>query len=1456
MSRQQKSHYPKIGIDAGTFAVKGVLYKDGELRKTHVTKVAGHPVAAVRMCFEEILREVVKDTVLLALCGANSDIAGEALGIDPVMDIEALQKGLELQGITEKKILSLGHESMYYMEIGADGGVEFFNRNGQCAAGSGAFWYQQAARLGFDDRELAETALAATDTVKISGRCAVFAKSDMTHAINEGATLGAVASGMADALSELVVTGVAQNRLADCREGDTVVAVGGVAENKAVARSLMKRLEGSGIHVHIPKNHEYLSAIGAIGSGKPIVAKEGLQRLKKAENIAYKPAGALPPLPADRVTYLDEKSESGESDLSVVYLGVDCGSVSTKCVLIDAKGAKIGGIYLPTEGRPALQVIDLIQKVRDRFGDKLQGSPIIACTTGSGRFLSQKILGAEYAVDEITCQAEGVKWGLGERSQGVLSIIEIGGEDAKFLQLKNGVLHDYNMNPVCAAGTGTFLENLANLLGVSIKDEFSASAFQAEYAIDLGDRCTLLSQSALSKIASQGLPLPSQLASLAYSSAKNYLSRTAENRPMTGTVVFTGATGYNHALVSAFAGELDADIVVPPHPELSGALGAARTAMLLYERNESTDFTFKGLEAMRDHRVTKRKCGAKCEHDHNCTLDSISFSDGSRFLYGDRCGRFSELHRRSKGDSLPDYLSRRKEIFYSAAGEPAETGPTVGIARAGLFFEMYPFWAAFFRRLGARVVLSSETTEKTLESGKTALDSEMCYPIKVLMGQYAELAETDPDFIFIPEVINLPPLPWAEDWPRSFTCSLLQTIKGTVVNSLSLEDHRVLYAQLNYKQGPAWITGQLRDVAARVLGDGFSEELLRDAVAAGYRGIEEFESRMEREGEDALSDLFRHGDKVTAVFLGRSYTIYDDAVSKQSLQYARQQGILAIPQELIIAFLKGWQAGRIDAPYLPAPEEYAEEIRRVIETMDNIYPIQLQKMLSAAVFVRFYNIRKSPDSGLPFLRIIFQDPFKCGPNAMLRHFLNNLTESLRLTLDEHTAPAGMITRLEAFRNTCLSRDDYVAREPLTARTSTVLDLDGKTVLIPEPSDHAKVFRGLFRRHGVNAELLPRSADRDHVLARRQVNGNECLPLIQNMQDFLEYCETADPTTRDDIAFFQGWACGPCRYGLYSSTQSLLINKAGFGAEKICAVKLGDAYQKFGWKFVISSYDGMVAMDVLYKLLHFTRPYEKVEGASDEVFTRYSNELSSLLEIHDYSVAQVLAGTHVKAFEKLIRRAAAEFEAVPRNNEKRPRIIVAGEFYVRLDDRCNQDIVRAIEAEGGEVSLSPASELFAYTQFINHHEAVQAFRHNRDLRHAVGRYGNGFLSWLAGRDARRLENAGGALIAGHHEPEPVELRRRAVKYVSEHYGGEPPMTMGRIRALAATDNVSGAITVAPFSCMPGSLVEAQLSSLREDTGIPIVAVYYDGRENPNREEFVKGLVYQAKQKMTGMTASRR
>lgn len=1436
-------HSVAVGLDMGTFAVKAALI-EGDRVLTVSLPTAGRPIETARACLESLLdSKYDRKNLRLGITGANAHLLSTEMGMKgPVLELSALCDGLVFSGIEADAVIALGYENMYYMEIEEDGRVSFFNRNGQCAAGSGAFWYQQATRLGYNDKELAELALTDDAPVKISGRCAVFAKSDMTHAINEGATQAAVSAGLAKTLAEMVMNNVAQNRVLRRKK---VIAVGGVANNKAVLKYLRDYCAPA-TGISVPDNHEFLFAIGAArNSSKVNLDAVDFEVILNRRYVADRPLARLDP---GRVHYMPAPEPDGDVDTSLVYLGVDCGSVSTKCVLLDSSGCFIGGIYLPTAGRPALQVLELMKRVRLEYGDVLGDATIIACTTGSGRFLSQKILNAEYAVDEITCQAEGVKYLCG--GKGTLSIIEIGGEDSKFLQLSDGMLHDYNMNPVCAAGTGTFLENLTGLMGIDIKDEFSRLAFEAPYAIDLGDTCTLLSQSALASSASQGLPLSSQLASLAYSAARNYITRTAENRPLEGTVIFTGATAKNHALASAFAAEIQKDIQVPPSPELTGALGSALMAKRFNESGQEPLYSFRSLKHLNEFRRSKRKCTAECEHEHNCTLDVIKFADGSTFLYGDRCGRFSGLQtkRFARHEKLTDYVALRNEVFYEVAGAPCEEGPTVGIACGGLFYDLYPFWAAFFREIGARVVLSADTSEKLLEEGKRYLEAEMCYPVEVLVGHYKDLCDKGVDYIFVPEPVNLESPSWVSRWPRGFSCPLLQTIRGTVVSSLGLASERVLYAQLNYRDGKNVVKSQLRSVAQALMGSTYSERHLNRAVQAAYETQRRFARCMERQGQLAIEGLgnLKNKDVIPAVFLGRSYTIYDVEVSKHSLDYGRQVGIATIPQEFILSYAEGWYEGRLDTDVFGSREEFDRDFSSFSRDLDNIYPAQIQRMLSAAFLVRRLNER-AQQNGIPIIYSILQDPFKCGPNAMLRHYLGMVSRSLRLTMDEHTAPAGMITRLEAFKNTASSRRKYESPLILSAQTLFINDLDGRKVLIPDPTHHSRVFAAMFERFGVRAEMLPRSDDHDLTLARRFVNGDECLPMIQNLQDFLEYLEQTDEDP-EDIAFFQGWACGPCRYGLYAPTQSLLLARAGYGARRICSMKLFDSLRKFGLGFAVGAYDGSLALDALYKMLHATRPYEREPGRSEALFERFSAELVGVLSRFRFGLGDLASGNHVKPVAEVVKRASEAFAAIPTTDEKRPRIVVAGEFYVRLDDRCNQDIIRKIEKAGGEVSLSPASELFGYTAHINCEEGRSLFRKNGDIRAFVRQLGYGALGVLARRDEKAIEMASDGMLAGDHEPTAKELRDLSRRYVSEHYGGEPPMTIGRACALARRGTAEGIIFVAPFTCLPGSVVEAQMGALRRDLGIPTVATYYDGKKNPTREEIIQGLVFQARQRL--------
>ena len=241
------------------------------------------------------------------------------------------------------------------------------------------------------------------------------------------------------------------------------------------------------------------------------------------------------------------------------WLGVDLGSVSTDFVVLDRDGAVVSSVYLPTRGRPVDVLREGIEILRERFRD---GLTILGCgATGSGRHLAARLLGADVVKNEITCQMLGTRHFI----PGVESIVEIGGQDSKFIAVRDAGIADFVMNKICAAGTGSFLEEQARELGIDIYSEFTPLAFASEAPLDLGSRCTVFMETEVVNAIRHGIPAGAICAGLAYAIVKNYLNKVVGNRPLGSTIVFQGGVASNDAVVAAFERVIGAPVRVHPY---------------------------------------------------------------------------------------------------------------------------------------------------------------------------------------------------------------------------------------------------------------------------------------------------------------------------------------------------------------------------------------------------------------------------------------------------------------------------------------------------------------------------------------------------------------------------------------------------------------------------------------------------------------------------------------------------------------------------------------------------------------------------------------------------------------------------------------------------------------------------------------------------------------------------
>ncbi|PLX39792.1 MAG: hypothetical protein C0608_10965, partial [Deltaproteobacteria bacterium] len=753
----------RLGLDIGSATIKAALIKDGEtpipegltplplnaeggqeICLSPVKKVEGDPVAAASKLLET-LKTMLGELPPVILTGSGGKVAAASLGFTYLPHFRSLAEGVHHLYPDTRSILEMGGENSRFIAIEpGEGSVKITDSatSGDCAAGTGSFIEQQSSRLRYSVEEVGEIALSAKNAAKIAGRCSVFAKSDMIHAQQKGATPPEILRGLCDAVARNFKSVVTRSR----ELGDAPIAlVGGVALNKGVVRA-MEEIYGEALFVPLEPAH--LGAVGAALFAAQGEAKDGdlEDSLKDTQSFPH-----WPPLSLAKVKVIEAEPPPKELPTEG-YLGVDIGSVSTNLVLTSPDGTLLHGIYLRTEARPVEAVKRGMAELRDKFGDsfKVLGS----ATTGSGRELIGELLGADIVSDEITAHKTGAfnvsKRHLGGRK--VDTIFEIGGQDSKFISLEDSVVTDFTMNEACAAGTGSFLEEQAERLGINIIGEFAKIALGAQKPLRLGERCTVYMESDLSSLLSRGAGRDDAVAGLAFSVVQNYLNRVVRGRKIKDTIFFQGGTAYNHSVAAAFSKVLGKEIIIPPHCGVIGAYGAA---LLAKERREATgeESTFRGFDlesidlAIRD--FTCNGCSNSCDIKEYTIF-------GVKSYWGDKCSeRFRKPSKTEKTPVIEDLVAFRKEAlerdwlsFFEAGGggealsrlalEARKNAPTTpprfGFLRSLYYFHRYPFWRTYIEALGGEVVLTGPTGKRSIAEGVAASVAEPCFPIQAAHG--------------------------------------------------------------------------------------------------------------------------------------------------------------------------------------------------------------------------------------------------------------------------------------------------------------------------------------------------------------------------------------------------------------------------------------------------------------------------------------------------------------------------------------------------------------------------------------------------------------------------------------------------------------------------------------------------------------------------------------------------
>jgi predicted CoA-substrate-specific enzyme activase len=779
-----------LGIDVGTVSVKIALVSDENSRKTLqsasksedlfyrpacqekinekissnllVTKyhrIKGSPVRGTYRLLKRIMEIIQPDEIKGArVCGSGGRLIGELLGINYENEFRAIAHGVGELYPDIYTVFEMGGQNSKYIALERDAetgkaGITDYEKSGDCAAGTGSFLDQQALRLKFDIDGVGKIVSETDRSAKIAGRCSVFAKTDMIHAQQKGYTPAEVIRGLCEA--------VARNFKSSIMKGKKVktpaVFVGGVAINSGVANAMRETFRMSGEEMLVPEYYAWVAAIGTAIAERDASHKSGTPGIETLLNYTDSRAEAFPvsePLSMEKVLLLRDKVRprifKDAEELVDAYMGVDVGSVSTNVVVIDDRGNMIKEIYTQTEGRP-IEVVDrclkeIAAEISDRISIKGVG------TTGSGRELIGELIGADTINDEITAHKTGAEFiartMLNDQPD---TIFEVGGQDSKFISLEKGVVVDFAMNEACAAGTGSFLEERAQELDISIKDEFANLALSSRTPVKLGERCTVFMQQDVAAYQQRGASKEDLTAGLAYSIVYNYLNRVVRGRKIGNVIFFQGGTAYNDSIASAFAKVLDKKIIVPPYNGVIGAIGAA---LLASEKarltNKPSKFRGFSLEKV-DYTLREFICKA-CSNF--CHMQEFTV-EGEKTYWGDQCSdKFRRRQASEKKAVIDDLLALRRALLFEGYDPGIKGKATIGLPRGMYIYEQLPFWNTFFRKLGYRVLLSDETNARIVRFGAEASVAEPCLPIQAYHGHVHHLLEEGVDWVFIPNMIN------------------------------------------------------------------------------------------------------------------------------------------------------------------------------------------------------------------------------------------------------------------------------------------------------------------------------------------------------------------------------------------------------------------------------------------------------------------------------------------------------------------------------------------------------------------------------------------------------------------------------------------------------------------------------------------------------------------------------
>ena len=1405
-----------VGLDVGSTTVKIIVMNDNK-RTIYEDYRRHYSDTKNTVCnvLEELLKKYPSYSFTLALTGSGAMSAAKFLGVNFIQEVVSCKRAVEKYIPKTDVVIELG---------GEDAKIIYFDQsieqrmNGTCAGGTGAFLDQMASLLHTDTAGLNELAKGYKTIYPIASRCGVFAKTDVQPLINEGAAKEDIAASIFQAVVNQTISGLACGRPI---RGNVAFLGGPLNYLSELRKRFIETLNLKDDEIIVPEEAHLLVAKGAAldSLNSEVITPNRLeQKIENLKNSHDNTSNPIDPLFKNKEEYEEfkkrhEKDKVEKASLEGYegdcFLGIDAGSTTTKIVLIDNDGRLLYSDYGSNEGNPLQSVMKMLKKLYKELPEKavLRYSGV----TGYGEKLIQTALNVDLNEIETIAHYTAAK----TFEPDVTSIVDIGGQDMKYIKMKNGSIDNILLNEACSSGCGSFIETFAKSLNIEIS-KFVEEAIKSKRPVDLGSRCTVFMNSKIKQAQKEGFSVGDISAGLSYSVIKNAIQKVMKVRDVEtlgNHIVVQGGTFYNDAVLRAFELIVGKNVVRPDIAGLMGAYGMALLSKEQYEANLDMEYTSTILDTEGIDNLKIKVTFARCNNcENHCKLTINKFSNGQIHVSGNRCEKGAGVVTKSK--PLPNLIQYKyKRLFdYKPLDEQYATRGTIGIPRVLNMYEDYPFWFTFLTSLGFRVILSEKSTRKTYEKGMESMPSEsVCYPAKLSHGHIESLLEQGIKTIFYPCI------PYSrkeyEKADNHYNCPIVISYSEVLKNNVEgLKDPSVKFIN-------PFLPFDKKNLVKKMLeldefkSYHFTKAELMEAAEKAEEEYQKCKKDIREEGARTVKYIEENNLK-GIVLAGRPYHV-DPEINHGIDTLITSLGLPVLTEDSI---------------------SDKTEVKRPIRVVDQwVYHARLY---AAADFVGKHDN----------LELVQLNSFGCGVDAVTTDQVEEILSSYDkmytlIKIDEVNNLGAVRIRIRSLLASMKKREQEKKQEKADGNYEIHKKIFTKdmrkdyTILIPQMAPiHFELLESAVKSCGYNVKLLRDCTQKTVETGLKYVNNDACYPSILTTGQMIEALESGEYDL-NKTALIMSQTGGGCRATNYIGFIRKALKDAGFGNIPVISFNIVGMEKMPGFKLTVPLIEKLLRTvvygDLLQKMLTKNRAYEKNKGETEALFNKWMDKCKKLLD-----------KSSNKEFKQSIYDIVNDFEKIELDTSKeKPRVGIVGEVLIKYHPFGNNYVADLLEKEGAEVILPDfmgfvkfmATHKITFNKLLNTNKTSSKIMKvainlidilEKDLKIALANSKKGYLPPC---DIWHLESkVKDVLSIGNQTGEGWFLTAEMIEYI-EH-------------------GIPNIVCVQPFACLPnhvvGKGVIKTIRSIYPDANISPVD-YDPGASETNQANRIKLLMTVAK-----------